>query len=371
MTENEKLAKLMAGASALGTTWRQTSENDLSFGKTLSAGVERAKAEKADHEFSTSSTLGFGTAKFRGASAVAALLAQEFNDSNSPEFATAAGAVVGSFLAAFTNKTAKSDGGGAPAGYVHFISLGNHAETIRVRLQNRLAHWNTLKATAEAMDKGDERKRLLDEANTYLQLRGDCPTESGEWPVGRDGVAKRPKHLGRPKATINGVFIKDSRGGTTREGQLAEIAAVARIKGVDAISDDVIDAFLSNGGKYRDAADESVGQKAQAAANMVQALVTEAGDSPDAVLLATMLTVLSRIARDGFALSMAGRGDVHQGTTLNPVNPLVAAAPEEAEPEEAEPEEAEPEEAEPPHADAAPSVPAKPRKPRKPRGGSL
>ena len=118
-----------------------------------------------------------------------------------------------------TRRTGKSKKGGTDARYKHIIKQGARAKLIFQRLQDRLDFWN---------DPNNGRTR--EEANRYLKKR------------------EREKFFGRPARRIGRIEIKFLDGELNDGALTGEVARLYEQYGDDALSDEVLDALLDNGG---------------------------------------------------------------------------------------------------------------------------
>ena len=118
-----------------------------------------------------------------------------------------------------TRRTGKSRKGGTDARYKHIIKHGARAKNIFQRLQDRLDFWN---------DPNNGRTR--EEADRYLKKR------------------KPEKFFGRPARRIDLIEIKFLEGELNDGALTGEVARHYEEHGDIALSDEVLDALLDNGG---------------------------------------------------------------------------------------------------------------------------
>ncbi len=191
---------------------------------------------------------GFDTHMFRGLSAVANMLGRAFNDLTTPQARKAAEGAASSFMSSFTDATDKTKKGGTLGAYVTHIMLGQNGERLRVALNDRLDYWYEsvrLAGEDKSKDAAKNLKRAKDRAAEFLTVCGDAPKEDGSWPDGR-----KPRHNGRRERKFpNGVVIPSGRG-TDRKAQFAQASTFYHTYGDAFLDPNVLDAFLSNGGKY-------------------------------------------------------------------------------------------------------------------------
>jgi len=296
MSEVEKLvAKLAANAAARGTAAKAQDKVNEDAAKNRRA-IAKDASESAAKDVRALG--GFATPMFVGLSATAGDLGQAVNDLSTSTAREYAEAMARSFSASYTGATSKTDKGGTNSGYVTHILLGQNGERVRRALQDRLEYWWNW---ADSADDKNRQERKADAAK-YTVVCGDAPLADGSWPKGKDGVEKRPRHKGRPEATINGVFIPAKRG-TDRKAMLADASALYHEYGEAFLDVHVLDAFLSNGGKYE--SDASIASLATTAMDAISELLTkqQGNLTADAGYLTIAIGRLNRIAKEGFATS--------------------------------------------------------------------
>lgn len=296
------ISDLLRRAASIGA---QQKANDEANKGMLSRSQERLVEAKNDTEARSRDNSGFGTGMFLGLALCGAEFASEFNDSSSQEAKDAAAAVASSFVSSFTGATDKTTkGGGTVSGYIRAVSLGANTERVRAVLQGRLLHWYGIIDTADDLEPA-QAKAAKAQARRFVTVCGDAPMPDGSWPKGNDGVAKRPKHNGRPAASINGVDIPAGRG-TDRKAQFAGALDLFDRFGDRVLNPDVIDAFLDNGGKFESSASMNPTVLAGKALESIEALNLAGGNtSADAGFLALCAAMLGRISREGLMASAA------------------------------------------------------------------
>lgn len=297
-TEMDRLSALMSSAANLGATYKAKADAAKEAAAKNKATRDQAVKSVADDDFSAG---GFASHRYLGLTEMAGTLRRHFNtDSN--ESRQAARAMADSFMQSFTGQGVKSLNGGKQAGYASVIALGDDAERCRVALQSRLEHWRSIHDSDVEGESGGDRAARRAEARMYLTPCGDAPNEDGSLPTNKDGTTRQPKFNGRPAREVNGVKIPFGRG-TDRDAQFAAFARLFEQYRDAVFHPEVVDAFLSNGGKWKPNATESVDSLANEAVTAIDKLVGMAGDSGDVGFLQAAAAVLGRIAREGFKSS--------------------------------------------------------------------
>lgn len=128
------------------------------------------------------------------------------------------------------DRTEKSNKGGVRKGYTDLVKCGSGAGRIFDGLQARIDHWQAFHDHIPASETLSERARRRELANRFLKQRD----------------AK--KHLGRPSKVIGEIEIHALPGGSPLESIAFALARYLLEYGDKALSDDVLDAMLDNGG---------------------------------------------------------------------------------------------------------------------------
>lgn len=240
-----------------------------------------AEVEKVKREAS-----GFAAPRFVGMGKVAKTYGQLFNDPDAEGASDAANKAALTFLSTFTGVTEKSIPGGRKSGVAALIRCGAMGPVIIDRLQRRLAHWYDVLDSADSGEGSAEEKAAKKAmAREYTQL-ADSPKEGA-----------KPKWAGRQETTIGDITISGGKG-TNRDAQVAQAANYFLVHGEKFLADDVLDAFLHNGGRTQKE-EEKVGDRARRLGHEIAAMLNECGDSPDRVQLTIAMEVMDRIAERG------------------------------------------------------------------------
>jgi hypothetical protein len=301
VNEESRLEMLLRSAAQLGTHYASLAKDEKeSRDKT----AERRDMLTQDVKQADRKIAGFSSPMFIGMAMVAAEFGKLYNDPNSDSARTASERAAKSFGDTFTNAGDKTAKGGTSAGFAHVIRLGNRAESARRLLQDRLEHWLAVQDEASAMAPGADRNAKMDLARRYTQLAVNVPNAEGKY-IGRDGKEGVPKNWGRPACVINDVVIP-AAGATDRKALMSAFARLVHDNGDKALTIEVADAWLDNGGKWAPPADQSVNRLAAESLTLIEKLIgAGAGTSPDGFALANIATVLERIAKQGLAVNKA------------------------------------------------------------------
>lgn len=286
-----KLQQMGTEAAAIGSDFKAKADTFESAAKSRKEASATARDSVVKDDRSRG---GFDTFMFQGLSRVAGAFGRLYNDPTSPEASAAAELAARSFTASFTGATDKTAKGGTAAGYVHHILLGANGESVRNALQRRLDYWQ------ESVDSETDPKRKAEAAKLaarYTVVCGDAPLPDGSFPVDSKGVAKVPRHNGRPAATVNGVDIAAGRA-TDRKAQFAAMSRLYAMHGAAALSPEVVDAFLDNGGRFQ--AEVNVTALASQAQETLEKLLLAGGNiSGDGSFLTVAVARLAAIAKNG------------------------------------------------------------------------
>jgi hypothetical protein len=254
---------------------------------------------------------GFGSPRFAGLARVGQayatfLIHGKVNDFEGAQARDAAEAAARSFVASFTAQTDKSAKGGKHAGYTTTIRLGDSAQTLIAALNRRVKYWENAADSykADSNMSPAEKARMIAESDRFTKLAKLCPAVEGGNP---DIDGKRATHTGRPSKTVNGIALP-YKGATNRDSQLAEASRLYMQHGEAFLRDDVLDAFLDNGGKHEKTV--TIEGEAGKALALVEFLQANGGSrSQDSAFLQMAQMVLTRITREGFKDSVAAAFD--------------------------------------------------------------
>lgn len=292
-----KLMEMAAniGAQAAKDMETQAKAQDTRLDK-LSKARELVEADKRDNS-------GFGTIRFKAFASVGAAFGAAFNDPTSKPAREALEGAALSFLSSMTAKSADTlKGGGVIGAAKSIIGLGTDAERLRAMMQNRLEHWQAMKDVADA-EGGEDAVAKRELAMRYLAPCGPTPDANGQPKVNDKGKVIVPKHNGRPVTTITvgSTKVRVPAGGqTNRESMFAFAAAFMAKHGDVVLNEQVIDALLDNGGRYK-ADPDNVMTHASTALDSIEKLLMLGGNrSGDAAHLTLFTSVLERIRKEGF-----------------------------------------------------------------------
>ena len=243
---------------------------------------------------------GFATPMFDGLVEVADVWGRSFNgDSNDAR--AAAEAMAKHYAAAFTDASdATMKDGGTGSMYAHVIRAGKNARVIRTALQNRLGHWQQRKVLAKDKEDANDRKAELDKCFEHLTCGAQTPNRDGSLPTDKKGNVKTPKAKGRRSVTI-GVVEIGFRGACDRKSMFAEYAKMFNTYGDAVLSEGIIDAVMSNGGRYVANTDDGPQTLAAKANDLIEQLMLKGGsNSQQAPALSLAIMALTTIANEGF-----------------------------------------------------------------------
>ena len=297
---NESMIEsLLRRAAEIGSAARDEAARLSSSQKDAADAVATARGRESELEALAS---GFDAPRFVGLTEVAREWARHFNDPHSTDAVTASEAAARAFIATYTAQTEKSARGGKKAGYARVIRLGIRAEAALAALAQRVAHWKRVHDSpvkGESATEARDRKAL---AKRYYVVNSSSPTltATGEWPTDSDGAPVRPKYNGRPARTVRGVEISHCCA-TNRDSQLASFAELFERYGDVVLNDDVVDAFLDNGGRYVHDGEPTLASLCESACDLIDKLLAQGGSaSGDAAFLMALHATIKRIATEGF-----------------------------------------------------------------------
>mgnify|MGYP000485194900 CR=1 FL=1 len=279
--------------------------------------------ERADDD--TAFATGFGVVRFTALGELATRFGAAFNDPLSQTARDAARAAAGNFLAAFTDKKAEN---GFVSGMSTLIGLGSQGERARAMMDSRLKHYQEALKNAKLIEDASERKAAMADAQCYTSPARKCPKPDGSC-VGDDGKPFTPTHNYVPERVIPvamgggkvvNVTLK-ARGATTRESQLYAYCALVAEYGEAALSVEVADAMLFNGGRWV-ADTETLSVMANKASDAVNALLATHGGGGDTAFLQLASSILARIAAEGFKSERAAEVVVEEPAPVVVTTPV-------------------------------------------------
>jgi hypothetical protein len=309
--DSQYLAALEALNSLAATIGREALESTQAHGAKEKRLAESQAELSGESQALKRESSGFGSPRFAGLARVGAayasfLLNGKVNDREGAQARDAAEAAARSFVASFTAQSDKSAKGGKNAGYVSTIRLGDAAPTLIAALNRRVKYWEYAADSykADSNMTPAEKARMIAESDRFTKLAKLCPAVEGGNP---DIDGKRATHSGRPSRMVNGVALP-YKGATNRDSQLAEASRLYAQHGDAFLRDDVLDAFLDNGGKLEKTV--TIEGEAGKALALVEFLQANGGSrSQDSAFLQMAQMVLTRITREGFKDSVAAAFD--------------------------------------------------------------
>jgi hypothetical protein len=309
--DSQYLAALEALNSLAATIGREALESTQAHGAKEKRLAESQAELSGESQALKRESSGFGSPRFAGLARVGQayatfLIHGKVNDFEGAQARDAAEAAARSFVASFTAQTDKSKAGGKHAGYVNTIRLGDAAPTLIAALNRRVKYWENAADAykADAAMAPAEKARMIAESNRFTQIAKACPVVEGGTMTKDD---KPATHAGRPSKTVNGIALP-YKGATNRDSQLAEASRLYAQHGEAFLRDDVLDAFLDNGGKLEKTV--TIEGEAGKALALVEWLQTNGGSrSQDSAFFQMAQMVLTRITREGFKDSIAAAFD--------------------------------------------------------------
>ena len=217
----EKMKALLAEAAALGQIVREQSSQTL----------PKSDRSRAD----------FRAPRFEAQWKLAQKFSGEFLSMPDEQRQRKANELARELWSNYTNRTEKSESGGALTNVEHMILCGSSARKIIEGLQSRIDYWRSMSQGAHDLTEDADQEGAT-KALRYLEVCGKAPKS----PNDQDGDFK---HYGRQATTVNGIPVS-RRGATNRDSQVAEAARMFRDYGEPALAPEVLDAVLDNGGRY-------------------------------------------------------------------------------------------------------------------------
>lgn len=281
--------------------------------------------ERTDEDSSFAS--GFGVVRFTALGELANKFGASFNDPYSQEARNAARAAADNFQAAFTAKVEKN---GYASQMATLIGLGSQGERARAMLDSRLKHYQDALKNAKLLEDASERKAAMADAQCYTSPARKCPHYDGSCMDG--GKPFTPTHNFVPERVVPVAMGGDkvvpvtmkARRATTRESQLYAYCELVEQYGEAALSVEIADAMLFNGGRWV-ADTETLPAMATKAHEALASLLAKHGGGGDKAFLELATSILGRIVEEG-AFKTERAAPVVEPETPAPV--VVTPAPE-------------------------------------------